>query len=207
MMDEQGKSYSSSLVPKKPSNKVAPATAEEVEGRGLAKENSHERTTHRTQGRESVSNALARVRQAALREKQQQFTALLRHVYTVELLRESYLALKREAAAGIDGEMWRHYGERLEEHLQDLSARVKRGAYRAQPVRRVYVPKTDGRQRPIGISTVGDKIVQRATAEVLHAIYETAFLGFSYGFRPGSICHPYPSVRFVGIIYGRNRMR
>ena len=117
------------------------------------------------------------------------FTALLHHVYDIDRLREAYRVLKRDAAAGIDGETWRHYGEALEENLRDLAERLKRGAYRAKPVRRVFIPKADGRQRPLGVPTLEDKIVQRATVEVLNAIYETDFLGFSYGFRPGRSQH------------------
>jgi group II intron reverse transcriptase/maturase len=117
------------------------------------------------------------------------FTALLHHIYGLETLRSAYLSLKRDAAPGVDGETWRHYGEALEENLQDLSERLKRGAYRAKPVRRVFIPKIDGRQRPLGVTSLEDKIVQRATVEVLNAIYETDFLGFSYGFRPGRSQH------------------
>jgi group II intron reverse transcriptase/maturase len=117
------------------------------------------------------------------------FTALLHHVYNPEMLRQAYFSLKREAAPGVDGQTWRHYGERLEENLHDLSGRLKRGAYRAKPVRRVYIPKADGRQRPLGVTALEDKIVQRATVEVLNTIYETDFLGFSYGFRPGRSQH------------------
>ena len=113
------------------------------------------------------------------------FTALLHHIYNLETLRTAYHRLKREAAPDVDGETWRHYGERLEANLQDLSARLKRGAYRTKPVRRVYIPKADGRQRPLGVPALEDKIVHRAAVEVLNAIYETDFLGFSYGFRPG----------------------
>jgi group II intron reverse transcriptase/maturase len=117
------------------------------------------------------------------------FTALLHHIYDVNRLRAAYLALKRDASAGVDGETWRSYGENLEGNLADLSERLQRGAYRAKPVRRVYIPKADGRQRPLGVTALEDKIVQRATVEVLNAIYETDFLGFSYGFRPGRSQH------------------
>ena len=116
-------------------------------------------------------------------------------------LRTAYLALKRDAAAGVDGETWRHYGETLEANLQDLSDRLKRGAYRAKPVRRVYIPKADGRQRPLGVPALEDKIVQRAVVEVLNAIYETDFLGFSYGFRPGRSPH-----HALDALYGRDSM-
>jgi RNA-directed DNA polymerase len=107
----------------------------------------------------------------------------------IDTLRFAYSQLKRQAAAGVDGETWRHYGEALEENLQSLSHRLKRGAYRAKPVRRVYIPKADGRQRPLGVTALEDKLVQRATVEVLNNIYETDFLGFSYGFRPGRSQH------------------
>ena len=138
-----------------------------------------------SQSREGAQSALERVRQAAQKDRKQRFTALLHHVYDVERLRTAYLAIKRDAAAGIDGETWRHFGENLEANLQDLSARLARGGYRAKPVRRAYIPKTDGRLRPLGVPTLEDKIVQRAVVEVLNAIYEEDFLGFSYGFRPG----------------------
>jgi group II intron reverse transcriptase/maturase len=128
------------------------------------------------------------------------FTALLHHVYDLETLRTAYLSLKREAAPGVDGETWRHYGEALEENLQDLADRLKRGAYRAKPVRRVYIPKADGRQRPLGVTTLEDKLVQRATVEVLNAIYETDFVGFSYGFRPGRGQHHALDVLYAGLL-------
>jgi len=117
------------------------------------------------------------------------FTALLHHIYNLETLRMAYFSLKKEAAPGVDGETWRHYGEVLEDNLQDLSPRLKRGAYRAKPVRRVYIDKSDGRKRPLGVPALEDKLVQRATVEVLSTIYETDFLGFSYGFRPGRSQH------------------
>ncbi len=134
-------------------------------------------------------SALERVRQAAVRERKQRFTALFHHVYQVDLLRAAYFELKRDAAPGIDGETWRQYGKKLEENLQNLSLRLRRGAYRVNPVLRVYIPKGDGRQRPIGIPALEDKIVQRAVSRVLGVIYELDFLGFSYGFRPGRSPH------------------
>jgi group II intron reverse transcriptase/maturase len=144
-----------------------------------------ERNTLRTQGRVGVPSTLERIRQAARQQKQLRFTALLHHVYEVERLRQAYWALKREAAAGIDGETWKHYGEQLGANLQDLSQRLQRGAYRAKPVRRAYIEKADGRQRSLGVPVLEDKLVQRAVVEVLNAIYEQDFAGFSYGFRPG----------------------
>jgi group II intron reverse transcriptase/maturase len=170
-----------------------------MEGRTLAKGNSHERNAPRTQCRTSTQSALERVRQAAKKDRKQRFTALLHHVYDIERLRSAYYSLKRDAAAGIDGETWQHYGERLEDNLRDLSQRLRRGAYRASPVRRAYIPKADGRQRPLGVPVLEDKIVQRATVEVLNAIYETDFLGFSYGFRPRRSQHQALDALAVGI--------
>ena len=188
MMHGHGKSDSPIVSGKPPNNAVEPA-AEAVERRGLAKGNSLGRTTPRTQRRAGVSSALERVRQAARRDRKQRFTALLHHVYAIERLRAAYEALNPRASAGIDGETWEHYGRDLEANLRDLSGRLKRGAYRAQPVRRAYIPKTDGRQRPLGVPALEDKLVQRAVVEVLNAIYDTDFLGFSYGFRPGRSPH------------------
>jgi len=181
-MDGRGKS-DGSVVPGKLPNKTGKPVAEAVEGRGPAKGNSHERNALRTQSRAGALSALERVRRVAEGDRRQEFTALLHHVYDVERLRTAYLALKRNAAAGVDGETWQHYGEDLEANLRDLSGRLKRGAYRAKPVRRVFIPKSDGRQRPLGVPALEDKIVQRSVVEVLSAIYETDFLGFSYGFR------------------------
>ena len=137
----------------------------------MAKGNPPERNVLRTQSRAGTPSALERVRQAAQRDRKQRFTALLHHVYDVARLRAAYLALKRDAAAGVDGETWHSYGQTLEANLQDLSDRLKRGAYRARPVRRAYIPKADGRQRPLG-SRAGRQAVQRAVVEVLNAIYE-----------------------------------
>lgn len=128
------------------------------------------------------------------------FTALLHHVYNPDVLREAYLGLKREAAPGVDGLTWRAYGETLEDNLRDLSERLKRGAYRAKPVRRVYIPKADGRPRPLGVPVLEDKLVQRAMVEVLNAIYETDFLGFSYGFRPGRSQHNALDALYAGLL-------
>ena len=198
MMDDLGKSHNP-IVPEKFPNKAPSGAAEGMEGRGLAKGKTLEHTTLRTQGRDGVQRALERIREAA-KDKKQRFTALFHHVYSLELLRKSYMDLKREAAPGIDGETWRHYGERLEEHLQDLSERLKKGAYRASPVRRAYIPKSDGRTRPIGVMILEDKIVQRAVVEVLNAIYEGDFLGFSYGFRPGRSAHQALDILSVGLM-------
>ena len=183
MMHGGGKSDIAVVPQKLPNNAGGPA-AEAVEGRAVAKGNSLERNACRTQSRESALSSLERVRDAARRDRKLRFTALLHHVYATGRLRQAYYELKREAAAGIDGETWKHYGEQLETNLQDLSQRLRRGAYRAKPVRRAYIEKADGRQRPLGVPALEDKIVQRAVVEVLNAIYEQDFLGFSYGFRP-----------------------
>jgi RNA-directed DNA polymerase len=198
MMHERGKS-DGLVVPAKPSNNVGKPAAERVEGRRPAKGNSNESDVPRTQCRTSTPSALDRVREAARKDRKQRFTTLLHHVYDIERLRRAYLATKRDAAAGVDGETWKHYGEELEKNLRDLAERLKRGAYRAKPVRRAFVPKTDGRLRPLGVPTVEDKIVQRAVVEVLGAIYETDFLGFSYGFRPKRSPHLAVDALAVGI--------
>jgi len=198
MMTGRGKS-DSSIVPGKPPNNAEEPAAEVVEGRGLAKGNSPERNARRTQSRESTPSALERVRQAARRDRKQRFTALLHHVYAIERLRAAYWELKRDAAAGIDGETWRHYGENLEANLRNLSSRLQRGAYRAKPVRRAYIPKVDGRLRPLGVPALEDKVVQRAVVEVLNAIYEGDFLGFSYGFRPRRNPHQALDALTVGL--------
>jgi len=199
MMHDQGKS-DRSVVPTKPLNKAQERAAEAGEGRERTKGNSPEGNADRTQRRASAHSALERVRHVAQQDGKQRFTALLHHVYDVDRLRVAYFALKREAAPGVDGETWRHYGEALEDNLRDLAGRVQRGAYRAQPVRRAYILKTDGRQRPLGVPTLEDKIVQRAVVEVLNAMYETDFLGFSYGFRPGRSPHLALDALTVGIM-------
>ncbi len=171
-------------VAKKPTNAAGRPAGGPVERRAGAEGNASEGGRDRTPSRASLSPGLDRVRQAAREKKKLKFTALLHHV-DVDLLRESYGALKRDAAPGVDGVTWDDYAEGLDDKLVDLHGRVHRGGYRAQPSRRQYIPKPDGRQRPLGIAALEDKIVQRALAEVLNAIYEEDFLGFSYGFRPG----------------------
>ena len=164
-------------------------TAEEVEGRRLTKGNPNQQNMLRTQGRARMHSALERVRRAAEQDRKLRFNSLLHHVYSTDTLREAYFRLDRKAAPGVDGVTWEQYGKELEAKLQDLSGRLQRGAYRARPVRRVTIPKPDGRERPIGVTTVEDKVVQQATVRVLNAVYETDFLGFSYGFRPGRSQH------------------
>ena len=187
------------VLPTKLPNKAEQSAAEAVEGRGLTKENTDQQNTSRTQSRKNVPSALERVRQVASRDGKERFTALMHHVYDIDQLRTAYLALKRDAAAGVDGETWGQYGEDLEARLQDLADRLKRRAYRARPVRRVWIPKADGRQRPLGVPALEDKIVQRAVVAVLNAIYEQDCLGFSYGFRPGRSQHRALDALTVGI--------
>jgi RNA-directed DNA polymerase len=175
------------------------SSAEGVEGRQQARGNAGPQNTHRTQNREGVPSAWDRIRQAAKTDKGRRFTTLLHHVYNIETLQEAYYGLKREAAPGVDGVTWQTYGEQLEANLEDLSQRLRRGAYRAKPVRRVLIPKADGRQRPIGVTTLEDKVVQRALVMVLNCIYEVDFLGFSYGFRPGRSQHDALDALYVGI--------
>ncbi len=172
------------VVPAKPSNKPGVPGAEVVEGRGLPEGNTAGETRPGRGAGLGVSSDLDRVRQAARKDRDVRFTALLHHV-TVDRLRDAYRAISPNAAAGVDGVTWRDYGLDLEAKLLDLHARVHRGAYRARAVRRVFIPKADGRLRPLGVAALEDKIVQRAVVEVLNAVYEQDFLGFSYGFRPG----------------------
>lgn len=198
-MNGSGKSDRRVVPTKRPNNAGRPAE-EAAEGRRRTEGNSHERNASRTQRRIDVPSALERVRQVAAREKKGRFTALLHHVYDVARLRAAFFALKKDAAPGVDGETWRHYEQALEMNLQHLSERLKRGGYRAKPVRRVYIPKADGRQRPLGVPVLEDKIVQRATVDVMNAIYETDFLGFSYGFRPGRSQHHALDALYVGLL-------
>src|ERR1700756_3238308 len=196
------------IVATKPANKAEgppvarPAgekhAAEPVERRAWTEGNADQQSTCRTQCRESVSQALERIRKVARERKKEKFTALLHHI-TVELLDDSFFELRREAAAGIDGLTWEAYEQDLDRNLEDLHGRVHRGAYRALPSRRRYIPKADGRQRPLAIAALEDKIVQRAVAAVLSAIYEEDFLGLSYGFRPGRGAHDAMDALCVGI--------
>ena len=182
-----GESYSG-IVPAKQPNKSGRPPAEAVEGRTLTEENMDQQNSCRTQSRESGPNELDRVREAARRDGKLRFTALLHHV-TADLLRDSYHSLKKRAAPGVDGVTWEEYGQTLEARLSDLHGRIHRGAYRAKPSRRVWIPKSDGRQRPLGITALEDKVVQHAVGTVLNQIWEEDFLGFSYGFRPGRSQH------------------
>jgi RNA-directed DNA polymerase len=177
------------IVPAKSPNKAEGLAAEVVEGRRLTEENTAQHTMPRTQSRTlSMLSELDRVRTAARRNKDERFSALLHHV-TLDRLYNAFMAIRRDAAPGVDGLTWEHYEANLQRNLEDLHSRVHRGVYRPKASRRVYIPKPDGRQRPLGIASLEDKILQRAVVEVLNAIYEVDFLGFSYGFRPGRQAH------------------
>jgi RNA-directed DNA polymerase len=197
MMHGREKSDLAIVATKQPNNAGQPA-AEAVEPRAGTKGNADQQSTLRAQNREGVTQALGRVRQAARQRRQEKFTALLHHV-SVETLSVAFYALKRKAAPGVDGVTWQDYEAGLERKLVDLHSRIHRGAYRPQPSRRTYIPKADGKQRPLAIAALEDKIVQGATVMGLNAIYEEDFLGFSYGFRPGRGPHDALDALVVGI--------
>jgi len=197
MMHGRGKS-DSAIVAAKPANNAERSAAEPVEPRTETKGNVDQQSTRRAQSRVSVSQALERIRQVAKERKKERFTALFHHI-SIDLLDEAFFELKQDAAAGVDDLTWQDYQANLERNLEDLHERVQRGAYRALPSRRTYIPKPDGRQRPLAIAALEDKIVQRATVALLNAIYEEDFLGFSYGFRPGRCAHDALDALFVGI--------
>jgi RNA-directed DNA polymerase len=197
MMNGCGKS-DEAIVATKPANEAERSAAERVERRAEAEGNASQHDTCRTPSRGSVTQALERIRRTARERKKERFTALLHHI-SIEHLEAAFFELKEHAAAGVDGLTWRDYEQNLEGNLADLHARVHRGAYRPLPSRRVYIPKPDGRQRPLTVAALEDKIVQRATAAVLNAIYEEDFLGFSYGFRPGRNAHDAMDALVVGI--------
>jgi RNA-directed DNA polymerase len=186
------------VVAVKPTNNAERSAAELVEPRTGTKGNANQQSTRRAQDRESVSQALERVRLAARRGKKEKFTSLLHHV-DPEMLKTSFYALKRDAAPGVDGITWDTYEQGLDRRIEDLHTRVQSGAYRAQPSRRSYIPKEDGTKRPLAVTALEDKIVQRAVAAVLNEIYEADFLGFSYGFRPGRGQHDALDALYVGI--------
>src|SRR6266508_392949 len=197
MMHEREKS-DPAIVAVKPVNKAERSAAESVEPRAGAERNASQHSTGRAQKRATVSQGLERIRQVARQRTKEKFTTLLHHIST-DHLEQAFLELKEDAAAGVDGLTWRDYAADLERNLEDLHARVHRGAYRALPGRRVYIPKPDGRQRPLAVAALEDKIVQRAVTALLNAIYEEYFLGFSYGFRPGRGTHDALDALCVGI--------
>jgi RNA-directed DNA polymerase len=190
------------IVPLNRSNKEVQASAEVGEGRAQTEENIAQSHMSPTQSGKRMSQGLRGVREVATVRKQERFTALLHHI-TVDLLRDSFLALQRRAAPGVDGMTWREYETGLADRLVDLHSRVHRRAYRARPSRRVYIPKADGRQRPLGIAALEDKIVQQAVVTILNQIYEVDFKGFSYGFRPGRDPHQALDALYVGLIRKR----
>jgi RNA-directed DNA polymerase len=196
-MNEGGKS-DGRVVPAKPANKAVGAAAESVEERRPAEGNTASKTRPGHSAGAGAPSALDRVREVARRDKDARFTALLHHV-DVDRLREAYWAVRPQAAPGVDGVRWAAYGQELEANLADLHDRVHAGRYRARPSRRAYIPKADGRSRPLGIATLEDKILQRAVVEVFNAVYEADFLGFSYGFRPGRSPHDALDALSVGI--------
>jgi hypothetical protein len=191
------------VVPKKLPNKAAgevPAAAEAVEGRLRAKGNAvRARMSRRSTRVYDMGTALDGIRQTARGRRDAKFTGLMHHIYAIERLRAAYFALERGAAAGVDGQTWHVYGRKLEANLLELSDRLARGGYRPEPVRRAYIDKADGSKRPLGVPALEDKIVQRASAEVLGAIYEQDFIGFSYGFRPGRSAHDALDAVAVGV--------
>jgi RNA-directed DNA polymerase len=197
MMHGDGTS-DAAIVAGKPANEAVQAAEEQVERRAATKGNAEQQSTCRTLCRTGVTQALDRIRRTARERKKERFTALLHHI-SPELLEAAFYALKEHAAAGLDGLSWQDYEQHLEGNLADLHARVHRGAYRPLPARRVYIPKSDGGQRPLAVAALEDKIVQRATAAVLNAIYEEDFLGFSYGFRPRRSAHDAMNALMVGI--------
>src|SRR3954453_19502072 len=186
------------IVAAKPANNDGQPSAESVERRAGAEGNAGRDRTRRAQDRESVPQGLDRVRHVARTRKKERFTALLHHV-TPDLLRMSFFALERRAAAGVDGLTWQAYEADLDRRIEDLHQRIHREAYRALPARRGFIPKADGSRRPLAIAAIEDKIVQRAVVEVLSAVYEEDFLGFSYGFRPGRGAHDALDALAVGI--------
>src|ERR1700675_4266976 len=197
MMHERGKS-DSAVRAVKPANKAERSAAELVEQRAGTKGNADQQSTRRAQERESVSQALGRIRQAAKQRKKEKLTTLFHHI-SVGLLRLAFFEIKKDAAPGVDGVTWQDYEADLDRKIEDLHDRVHRGAYRAQPSRRRYIPKPDGRQRPLAVAALEDKILQRATITVLNAVYEEGFLGFSYGFRPKRGLHDALDALILGI--------
>jgi retron-type reverse transcriptase len=206
MMHRHGKS-DAAIVAVNPANNAEPSAeqsaleptaAEPGEPRAATEGNASQQSTRRTQSRVSVSQALERLRRVAREKKEEKFTALFHHL-SIDLLEEAFFDLKENAAPGVDGLTWQDYEANLERNLEDLHGRVQRGAYRALPSRRVYIPKPDGRQRPLAVAALEDKVVQRAVVALLNVIYEEEFLGFSYGFRPGRGTHNAMDALVVGI--------
>jgi RNA-directed DNA polymerase len=197
MMHGRGKSDSAIVAEKLANNAEQPA-AEPVEPRAEAEGNANQQNTDRTQRRADVSQALVRIRKVARQRKKEKFTALFHHL-SIDLLEQAFSDINESAAPGVDRLTWKDYEAKLESNLENLHSRIHRGAYRSLPSRRVYIPKPDGRQRPLAVAALEDKIVQRATTAVLNAIYEEEFLGFSYGFRPKRGQHDALDALVVGV--------
>ena len=202
MMKNGQRKSDSNKVPAKSSNKVAnQRAAEKMEGRALTKGNASQQNTSRTQqADQDVPSALDRIRQLAKREKGAKFNNLMHHIYNIDRLRSCFFEMKKAAAAGVDKVTWKDYEKNLEINLQSLSQRLKTGGYKAQAVRRVFIDKADGKKRPLGVPVLEDKLVQRSTVEVMNAIYETDFLGISYGYRPGRSQHNCLDALYVGLL-------
>jgi len=197
-MMHEGEKSDSAIVAEKPTNKAGQPAAEPVEPRAGTKGKANQQSTRRAQDRESVSQALGRIRQAAKERKKEKFTSLLHHIDS-PMLRTAFYALARNAAPGVDGMTWETYEKDLDHRIEELHGKVQSGAYRALPSRRRFIPKSDGSQRPLAVAALEDKIVQRAVTMVLNAIYEEDFLGFSYGFRPKRSQHAALDALIVGI--------
>jgi RNA-directed DNA polymerase len=205
MVNDHGKSDRRKVPAKFANNGGGKSPSERDGGRASNRGEQVKQNTARTQkaAQIAVPSALDRVRKIAKSDKKVRSTNLMHHITSIDRLRAAYFSMKKTAAAGVDGETWKSYGENLEANLNDLSGRLKRGGYRAKPVRRVFIAKSDGKQRPLGVPALEDKIVQRATVEVLNAIYETDFLGFSYGYRPGKGQHNCLDALYVGLLTRR----
>ena len=196
-MMHEGEKSDSAIVAEKPTNKAGKSAAEPVEPRAGTKGKANQQSTRRARDRESVSQALGRIRQAA-KDRKKKFTSLLHHI-DPPMLRTAFYALSRNAAPGVDGVTWEEYEKDLDRRIEELHGRVQSGAYRALPSRRRFIPKSDGSKRPLAVAALEDKIVQRAATMVLNAIYEEDFLGFSYGFRPKRSQHAALDALIVGI--------
>ena len=194
------KKSDAAIVAVKQANKGPKRSAESVEPRAAAEGNSEGRSMSRAQKRGIMSQGADRIRQAVKRNPKECLVSLFHHI-TVPVLSEAFYSLKSDVAAGVDGVTWEMYAEGLGDRLTDLHGRLHRGgAYRAPPVRRVEIPKPDGGKRPLGIATLEDKIVQKAVTDtILVPIYESEFLGFNYGFRPGRGAHNALDALTVGI--------
>lgn len=204
---KEGRKSDNPIVPKKGVNKEGSQenSAESLEGRGLAKSKWQQLNTGQTQSWETVQNKLVLLHQRAKENRRKRFNCLMHHIWNPETLKQAYKSIKSSAAPGVDGQTYKEYGEKMEQNLADLSARLRKKRYRAKPVRRAYIPKGDGKSRPLGIPALEDKIVQKAASMVLNCIYEADFVGFSYGFRPKRSQHQALNALYVGMMVRRVR--